>query len=87
MVDRRNPTTIELAQLIAVETNLILHQVAGFANMLRKLGHGVPKDAHTIMKTPTNVLPNDNFIHIGLITAFLRRLPLVLKNNTIRTVF
>ena len=71
-------TIVERMANIKIKTNCSLTTIAAFAQLLRDIGHDVPKDARTIMKTKvhnrTNQLNSNNFVHLGLTEGLKKKI-------------
>lgn len=70
----------ELAR-IPFRHNLTHAATADIADLLRRLGHDVPKDARTIKQTQRQPLVSAEFIHFGLLRGIVKRLSNGLVNN------
>lgn len=77
-------TVAERVALIKIKTNCSLTTVSAISKLLRDLGHNIPKDARTIMKTKvrdsshncSDEQRNSNsFIHLGLVEGIKKKLP------------
>ncbi|XP_045022919.1 uncharacterized protein LOC123466887 [Daphnia magna] len=76
-------TITERIAQIKIKTNCSLTTIAEISNLLRDLGHNIPKDPRTIMKTKVcdltklnnGVQCNSNsFVHLGLIEGIRKKL-------------
>ena len=76
-------TITEWVAQIKMKTNCSLTTVSAILKLLRDLGHNIPKDARTIMKTKVRDLPklhngdqrnSNSFVHLGLIEGIKKKL-------------
>ena len=75
-------TITERVAQIKIKTNCSLTTVSAISKLLRDLGHNIPKDARTIMKTKVRDLPklngvqcnSNSFVHLGLIEGIKKKL-------------
>ena len=78
-------TIVERMANIKIKTNCSLTTIAAFAQLLRDIGHDVPKDARTIMKTKvhnrTNQLNSNSFVHLGLTEGLKKKIVAGDKNS------
>ncbi len=76
-------TITERMANIKIKTNCSLTTIAAFAHLLRDIGHDVPKDARTIMKTKVrtckeyeddNEKNSNTFVHLGLTEGLKKKI-------------
>ena len=77
----RNIDLSEELAAIAIRHNLTRAAVNDFSKLLISLGHVVPKDARTILKTPRKKIKSKTFVHLGLIKNLIRKLKSGLKDS------